>query len=136
MERIRTHLRKGENISLPADKAVAGLLGLLGFRPDVAAVFDVWDREAGSLVRGCEAAGIQGTRLMVRVPSTVHRQELLYCKERLINRLNQAMGRKVITDIQFELAPGAENTNTATGGSLRDKVKSRFGFQRYRKVNE
>jgi hypothetical protein len=135
MERIRTHLRRGESMSLAADKAVAGLLGLLGFKPDLAAVFETWDKEAGALVRGCEATGIQGTRLTVRVPSTVHRQELLYCKERLINRLNQAMGRKVITDIQFELAPGAEQANTPTGGSLRDKVK-RFGFQRYRQISE
>lgn len=135
MDRIRTHLRRGESMSLPADRAVAGLLGLLGFKPDLAAVFDVWDREAGAMVRGCEAAGIQGTRLLVRVPSTVHRQELLYCKERLINRLNQAMGRRVITDIQFELAPGAD-ANAPRGGSLRDKVKNGFGFQRYRKVDE
>ena len=77
---------------------------MLRFDPKLYAVFEIWDQETKMLVRGCEAVAIQGTRLFVRVPSTVHRQELLYSKERIISRVNQAMGRRAITDICFEFA--------------------------------
>ena len=119
-------------MSLGAGQAVTGLLGLLGFKPDLFAIFDVWDREAAAVVPGCEAAGLQGSRLLVRVPSTVHRQELIYHKDRLISRLNQAMGRRAITDIQFELAAGGTAPSPQRGGTLRDKIKARYGLQRDR----
>ena len=35
MEKIRTYLRHGEEAQMPAQQAVAGLLGLLGFAPDL-----------------------------------------------------------------------------------------------------
>lgn len=94
--------RKGVNVS--AKQAVDALLGLLRFSPDLYSVFEIWDKETKGLVRDCEASALQGTRLYVKVPSVVHRQELLYSKEKLINRVNQALGRKAVTDIQFELA--------------------------------
>lgn len=103
MAYIRTHLKRGESQKAHARQMMNGFLGLVGFDPDMFAVFDVWDREVGSLVRGCEAVAIQGKKICVRVPSAVHRQELLYSKNRILSRVNQALGRTAITDVQFEL---------------------------------
>lgn len=104
MFKIQTHLKRGDKMELDAKEAVKALLRALKFDPALYAVFETWDKETRGLVRGCEAVGLQGTRLHVKVPSTVHRQELLYVKDRIIDRLNQALGRRAITDIYFELA--------------------------------
>jgi len=103
MFKIRTHLKRGEERELNAQEAVEGLLKAPKFDPSLYAVFQMWDEESRRLVRGCEAVALQGTRLCVKVPSTVHRQELQYAKDRIIDRLNQSLGRKAITDIYFEL---------------------------------
>ena len=84
------------------------------------AAFEVWDRESKSVVGGCEAVAIQGSRLVVRVPSVLHRQEILYSKDRLLARINQALGKKTITDIQFELSDNQQ-------GDIREQSKGRFG---------
>ena len=124
MERIRAYLKPGEAQQLPASTAMEGLLRMLKFDPALFAVFEIWDRETRGLVKNCEAAGIQGTRLHVRVPSAAHRQELLYSKERILNRLNQALGKRMITDIHFELAADATDTKM-NGGNFRGKEQSR-----------
>lgn len=105
-EKFRTHLKTGERQQMPATTAVNGILKMLRFDPALFAVFEIWDKETKSLVRGCEATAINGSRLVVTVPSTSHRQELIFSKERILARVNQAMGRRVITDIQFELKGG------------------------------
>lgn len=107
-EKFRTHLKTGESHKLQANDAVKGILRALRFDPALYAVFEIWDRETKSLVRGCEATAIQGSRLVVTVPSASHRQELSYSKDRIIARVNQAMGRRVITDIQFEFSNGGK----------------------------
>ena len=129
-EKFRTHLKTGENLQVPASQAVQGILRLLRFDPDLYAVFEIWDREAKVVVRGCEATGLQGSRLVVTVPSAAHRQELLYSKERILARVNQAMGRRAITDIQFEFSKACEPAGE--GGERRGQGKTRFGFERDR----
>lgn len=103
MDRIRPYLKRGEQSQASAKNAMDGLLGMLGFDPSLYAVFEIWDRETRGIVKNVEAIGIQGRKICVKVPSVVHRQELLYSKERLLQRVNQALGKRVITDIQFEL---------------------------------
>ena len=92
--------RRRENIT--ANEALNRLLKSLKFDPASMAVFETWDKESQSYVRQCEAVALQGTRLCVRVPTAAHRQDLYYAKNRLITRINQAMGKKAVTDIQFE----------------------------------
>ncbi|MFN0117465.1 MAG: DUF721 domain-containing protein [Elusimicrobiota bacterium] len=98
-------MKPGEHKSFSAKESINHFLRALGFDPSLYAIFELWDRETRGTVKGCEAVAIRGRVLHVKVPSTVHRQEILYSKTRLIDRLNQAMGRKAIIDIQFEL-PG------------------------------
>lgn len=103
MFKLKSFLKRGEHEEVTADDAVKNILGMLKFDPALYGIFDIWDRETQGLVKNCNAVGILGTRLCVRVPSTVHRQELLYVKDRIISKVNQAMGRRVITDVYFEL---------------------------------
>ena len=103
MFKVRSHLKRGEQHELNAKEAVQALLKALKFDPALYSVFETWDKETRGLVRGCEAVALQGTRLCVKVPSTVHRQELSYVKDRIVERLNQALGRRAITDVYFEL---------------------------------
>ncbi len=58
-------------MSLPATTAVQGILRLLRFEPAMFAAFEVWDRESKSVVGGCEAVAIQGSRLVVLFASVV-----------------------------------------------------------------
>ncbi len=104
---MKKHYQKpSERTGLPAKLAVEGILSKLGFDPAHYAVFEAWDREARILAPGCEAVAIQGSRICISVPSAAHRQELYYSKKRIIDRLNQALGKCVIKDIQFELTKG------------------------------
>ncbi len=120
-EKFKSHLKSGEKVQLPASTMVNSILQMLRFDPSLYAVFEIWDKETQSVVRGCEAIAISGSRLVVSVPSAAHRQELLYAKDRILSRVNQAMGRRVITDIQFEFKKG---------GKLGDEGKTRVGFDR------
>lgn len=113
-EKFRTHLKTGESHQMPATEAVNGILRMLKFDPALYAVFEIWDRETKSIVRGCEAIAIRGTYLIVTVPSASHRQELLFSKDRILARVNQAMGRRVITDIHFEFATGGSTSGQST----------------------
>lgn len=92
-----------------ARQAVSGLLDKLGFEPEKYGVFDVWDKEVRPFIRGCEAVALQGSRLCVRVPSAVHRQELLAMKDRILKRVNHTFGRRLVTDVRFELDKGGSN---------------------------
>jgi hypothetical protein len=100
------YLKKGDKYTYSAKNAVEGFLGYLGFDPTMGAIFELWDKEARAYVRGCEALGMQGKKIWVKVPSAVHRQELMFYKDRVLSRINQAMGRKAVMDIQFELEKG------------------------------
>jgi hypothetical protein len=131
VEKIRTYLKRGEEHQVSASSAMEGLLRLLRFDPALYAVFEIWDRETRGLIRNCEAAGIQGTRLVVKVPSVAHRQEIIYIKDRLLNRVNQALGRRAITDILFELGGDATRVKEEKGGSIRGEEQSRTRFNRY-----
>lgn len=107
--KIRSFLKRGEHDEASARQALQNILSMLNFDPAAFGIFEIWDNEMRGLIKNCEAIGLQGKRLWVKVPSTVHRQELSSMKDRLIRKINQAMGRQVITDIYFEL-------NQQTGG--------------------
>jgi hypothetical protein len=95
--------RQKERTTRTAGSLMDGCLSYMGFNPTNYAVFDIWDREIHGMIKGCKAVAIQGSKIFVEVPSVVHRQELMYQKDHLIERINQVFGKKVITEIRFEL---------------------------------
>lgn len=117
--RIRPYLKRGEAYSLSAKQAMDGILGLLGFEKDAFAIFEIWDREIKGLIPGCPAVALRGTQIHVRVRSAVHRHELMYLKDQIINRINQAMGRKAVTGVQFEFDSDTGGSRTIYGRNNR-----------------
>jgi len=109
MRRNRHKLKSGDRVSFTAKTVVEGYLGFLGFDPLLYPAFELWDQEIKTYVRGCRAVGLQGRKMCVQVPSVVHRQELYYHKDRVLKRINQSFGRKVIEDIQVEFEKGGHN---------------------------
>ena len=103
MLKIKPYLKRGDKYNTPAKLLVDSLLEQLKFSPTLYAAFEICEREVRSVIKECEVVAIQGSRIVIRVPSVVHRQELLYSKTRILDRIRQALGRRFITDIQFEL---------------------------------
>ncbi len=106
MIRFRPYLKTGERYTHSVKNAVDGFLGYLGFDASLYGVFEIWDKEARAYVKGCEAVGMQGRKICVRVPSAVHRQELMFYKDRILQKINQVLGKKAVLDIQFEFEKG------------------------------
>lgn len=101
---VRKYRKKEDpSHSAKAKELVDVLLGHLGFDPLKYALFDVCDQEIGKLVAGCKSVAVRGKKLYLRVPSPSHRQELMYSRKRIIERLNQILGRESISEILFEL---------------------------------
>ena len=129
----RYRLKPGEHVKASAKEAMEDLLGQMGFDPQKFAVFNLWDQEVQSTIKGCRAVALQGTRLCVRVPSVIHRQELYYSKDRILKRLQRVMGKKTITDIKFELDSGS--IKDEKGGTLRAEYPNRKWTRSFGKGN-
>lgn len=93
---------KTENTA-PAKQLVDVFLSGLGFDPQRYAVFDVCDQEIGKFVRGCTAVAMKGKRIYLQVPSAMHRQEIIYSRKRIIDRLNQVFGTDAVSELHFVL---------------------------------
>lgn len=58
---------------------------------------DVWNREMGPAIeKYTTAIKLDGSTLYIQLSSSVLREELSYGKERIINRLNEALGKILI----------------------------------------
>ena len=113
MPSIRSYLKRGEKSAESATEAVKWLLKSMRFDMEAYGLFEACDREIARHVGGCAAVGIQDRRICVRVPSPAHRQEIFYARKRIVDRINQAMGRKVIIDLVFELETDREDAPRA-----------------------
>jgi hypothetical protein len=61
---------------------------------------DVWNQEMGPAIeKYTTAIKLDGSTLYVQLSSSVLREELSYGKERIINRLNEALGKVLITKL-------------------------------------
>ncbi len=106
VSRRRYKQEKDEN-SAPAKQLVDVLLSSLGFHPHKYAIFDVCDQEISRVVRGCKTVAIKGKRLYLQVPSAMHRQEIIYSKKRIIEKLNQVLGTDAVSEVCFTLETNA-----------------------------
>ena len=61
-----------------------------------------WENIIGSLiVNQTEVEGIKNGHLMVKVSHSVYQQELLFSEKKIIARLNEILGKNIITKIKF-----------------------------------
>jgi len=94
--------RQGRVTSL--SKALHGMLRSWGvdgkIRENQAVAF--WSQIVGPrIAEVTENLGIEDGRMFVKVRSSSWKNELVFMKAEIIQRLNQAVGRKVIKDIVF-----------------------------------
>ncbi len=86
-------------------KDVQRLVAHLGLTADTGALFDVWQKEAGTLCRGCTDVALRGTILYITVTAPVYSQEIALRKRDLVRKINGHFSTKMITDIRCVLAP-------------------------------
>lgn len=62
---------------------------------------EVWEEVMGKTVaRYTEKLQIYGDKLVITTPVAPLRQELVYQKEKIIQRVNEAMGKAIIRDVE------------------------------------
>lgn len=62
---------------------------------------EVWEEVMGKTVaRYTEKLQIYGNKLVITTPVAPLRQELVYQKEKIIQRVNEAMGKAIIRDVE------------------------------------
>jgi len=62
----------------------------------------LWSKTVGSkIAENTEAVGVEDGRIFVRARSSTWKTELVFVKPEIIDRLNHAVGKKVIRDIIF-----------------------------------
>jgi len=81
----------------------------LPFNPDDHRIWEVWDRTVGpAIARNARPSWIKDGRLRVRVSGPIWLQELEFAAETIRDKLNEALGRRAVTRIDFRLGdPGA-----------------------------
>lgn len=63
---------------------------------------DIWDEIVGkNISKNTEATDVKHGVLMVKVSNSAWRQELLFKKEEILEKLNERIGNNLIRDIRF-----------------------------------
>lgn len=76
----------------------------LPFNPDDHRIWQIWDDVVGpAIARNARPSWIRDGRLRVRVSGPIWIQELEYAAETIRDRLNEALGRRAVTRIDFRL---------------------------------
>jgi hypothetical protein len=67
-------------------------------------IWEVWDNVVGSTVaRNAQPESIRGRVLFVIVSSSAWMQQLQFLKEKIIEKLNQSLGKTLVKSISFRL---------------------------------
>ena len=71
---------------------------------EMAEVWEHWDRAVGeTIARNAQPAAFRGSTLVVKVSSSVWRQELRYLKSTIIDKINAALGQECVKEIKFKV---------------------------------
>ncbi|MCX7784839.1 MAG: DUF721 domain-containing protein [candidate division WOR-3 bacterium] len=67
-------------------------------------VISLWPKAVGEqIAKNARPIKIKGKTLIVLVSNPIWRNELIFLKSKIINKLNVQIGEKAITDIKFRL---------------------------------
>lgn len=94
--------RKKKELAL-GEVLVERWLTKLGFDPAVYPVFALWDRLTGWPPEKARAVALKKSVLYVEVDSSARRHDLYLKRRKLIQELNGAFGRPVVSDIIIRL---------------------------------
>ena len=96
----------------------------LGLRRDLDdyRIFEAWDRVVGThIARHAQPVRLDARRLVVHVRSAVWLQELSLLRGELRHRINEWMGREIVSDLFFVLGPLGDETNDRRPGFRRSR---------------
>ena len=91
---------------------ISGILqsALAGYRSkgdgELVKVWNLWDGVVGhAIAENTRAAAFKGSLLIVHVSSSTWLHHLHFLKRDLIDKINQALGKKLVGDIKFKVGP-------------------------------
>lgn len=88
----------------PFAQGIASALDALGLEKKVKQyeVLDVWKEVVGEQIAQVTTADFfSGGKLFIRVSRSTWRNELIFLKQQLIQKINAAMGQEIVHDIIF-----------------------------------
>ena len=75
-------------------------------------VWDIWDCAVGETVASnTQPAAFKGRVLLVHVSSSVWLHQLQFMKQDLIEKVNNACGRRLVEEIKFKIGPLESKTS-------------------------
>lgn len=99
------HKRKSktpEKVNAVLERVLSSLN--LGFRVKQHRIWDVWNSVVGdAIARQAQPQQIRAMVLWVTVSSSTWMQQLEFMKRQIVERINERMGEKVISDIRFRI---------------------------------
>lgn len=101
---------------LSAGELMKFLLSRMNHETDHFAVFRLWDDLAPTYVPRSEALGMQGSKLVIGVPSHAHQHQLSIAKKEILVRINQALGKPFLKEIVFQITPMTRKAERTTNG--------------------
>jgi predicted nucleic acid-binding Zn ribbon protein len=97
-----------------------GVISRLGLRRELDdyRVFEAWERIVGpQIARNAQPTRLDAKRLVVTVKSTVWMQELALLREDIRRKLNEWMGREIVSEVFLVL--GAPPEGDGGGGGIK-----------------
>ena len=83
----------------------------LGIKVKQYQIWDVWEEVVGeAIARQAQPHQTRNMVLWVTVSSSTWMQQLEFIKKQMVDRLNDRIGEKVITDIRFRIGEIPQNT--------------------------
>ena len=77
-------------------------------------VWDIWDRAVGeTIAQNAQPAAFKGKILLVHVSSSVWLHQLQFVKQDLIEKVNDACGRRLVEEIKFKIGPLESENSTS-----------------------
>lgn len=73
---------------------------------DMAQVWSLWHSAVGDVIaKNTRPEAFKGKLLLVNVISPTWMHQLQFLKQDIINKVNQALGKELVSDIKFKIGP-------------------------------
>jgi predicted nucleic acid-binding Zn ribbon protein len=105
-----------------------GVVARLGLRRDLDdyRVFEAWERIVGpQIARNAQPTRLDARRLVVTVKSAVWMQELSLLREDIRRKLNEWMGRDIVSEVFLVLGAPPEDGAASGPGAKRSRPRAR-----------
>jgi predicted nucleic acid-binding Zn ribbon protein len=108
----------------PVGGVLTEVVARLGLRRslDDYRIFEAWDRVVGpQIARHAQPVRLDARRLVIHVHSAVWLQELTLLRDDLRRRINEWMGRELVSELFLVLGPLGDGPNTRSKSNRRSR---------------